>query len=104
MKQLLFELRIEQSKPTVVYEDNQSAISMAQNAQFHRRTKRIDICHHYVREKVHDGTIEVKYCRSDRMLADIVSKGLSGAVFKTLREMAGIVPIPSSFSMSEKEC
>ena len=26
LKQLLFELRIEQSKPTVIYEDNQSAI------------------------------------------------------------------------------
>ena len=103
MKQLLFELRIEQSKPTVVYEDNQSAISMAQNAQFHR-TKHIDMHHHYVREKVNDGTIDVKYCRSDRMLADVLTKGLSGAEFKTLREMAGIVPIPSSFSMSEKEC
>ena len=53
---------------------------------------------------MNDGTIEVKYCRSDRMLADMLTKGLSGAVFKTLREMAGIVPIPSSFSMSEKEC
>ena len=104
MKQLLFELRIEQSKLTFVYEDNQSAISMAQNAQFHRRTKHIDMRHHYVREKVNDGTIEVKYCCSDRMLADMLTKGLSGAVFKTLREMAGIVPIPSSFTMSEKEC
>ena len=61
LKQLLSELQIEQSKPTVVYEDNQSAISMAQNAQFHGRTKHIDIRHHFVREKVKDGTIEVKY-------------------------------------------
>lgn len=63
LKQLLSELQIEQSKPTVIYEDNQSAISMAQNAQFHERMKHIDIRHHFVREKVNDGTIELKYCR-----------------------------------------
>lgn len=56
LKQLLSELRIEQSKPTVVYEDNQSA-----------RTKHIDMRHHFVREKVNDGTIEVKYCCSDQI-------------------------------------
>ena len=71
LRQLTSELRIEQSKPTVVYEDNQLAISMAQNAQFQGRTKHIDIRHHFVREKVNDGTIKLKYCCSDRMLADI---------------------------------
>ena len=99
LKQLLSELRIDQSKPTVIYEDNQSAISMAQNAQFHGRAKHIDIRHHYVREKVNDETIELKYCPSDRMLADMLTKGLSGTVFKTLREKAGIVSIPTSFSV-----
>ena len=72
---------------------------MAQNAQYHGRTKHIDIRHHFVREKVNDGEIELKYCRSDRMLADMLTKGLSGTVFETLREMAGIVPIPTSFSV-----
>ena len=76
------------------YEDNQSAISIAQNAQFHGRTKHIDMRHHFVREKVNDGTIELKYCRSDRMLADMLTKGLPGAAFEKLREMAGVVPIP----------
>lgn len=99
LKQLLSELRIEQSEPTVVYEDNQSAISMTQNPQFHGRTKHVDMRYHFVREKVMDGTIEVKYCRTDRMLADILTKGLSGTAFKTLREMAGVVSIPPSFSV-----
>ena len=72
---------------------------MAQNAQFHGRTKHIDMRYHFIREKVKDGTIEVKYCHSDLMLADMLTKGLSGPVFKTLRKMAGIVPIPPSFSV-----
>ena len=99
LRKLTSELKFEQSRPTVVYEDNQSSISMAQNAQYHGRTKHIDIRHHFVREKVNDGEIELKYCRSDRMLTDMLTKGLSGTVFETLREMTGIVPIPTSFSV-----
>ena len=99
LRQLASELRFEQSKPTVVYEDNQSSISMAQNAQYHGRMKHINICHHFVCKKVNDGEIKLKYCRSDRMLADMLTKGLSGTVFETLREMAGIIPIPTSFSV-----
>ena len=98
LRQLTSELRYEQTKPTVVYEDNQSAISLAQNAQFHGRMKHIDIRHHFVREKVSDGVVEIKYCRSDRMLADILTKGLSGTIFETLRKSAGIVPVPTCFS------
>ena len=49
---------------------------------------------------MNDGNIEVKYCHSDRMLAEMQTNGgLSGAVFKTLTEMAGIFPIPPSFSV-----
>lgn len=98
LRQLMSELRLEQSKPTLIYEDNQSTISLAQNAQFHGRMKHIDIRHHFVREKVNDGTIQLKHCSSNQMLADMLTKGLTGTVFCRLREMAGIVPIPTSFS------
>ena len=81
-----------------MYEDNQSAISVAQNAQFHGRMKHIDIRHHFVREKVSDGVVEIKYCRSDHMQADMLTKGLSGTIFETLRKSAGIVPVPTCFS------
>lgn len=98
LRQLTSELRFKQTKPTVIYEDNQSAISLAQNAQFHGRMKHIDIRHHFVREKVSDGMIELKYCPSDQMLADMLTKGLSRTVFETLRKSAGIVPVPTCFS------
>ena len=98
LRQLTSELRFEQTKPTVIYEDNQSAISLAQNPQFHGRMKHIDIRHHFVREKVTDGMIEIKYCRSNGMLADMLTKGLSRTVFETLRMSAGVVPVPTCFS------
>ena len=46
-------------------------------------TKHIDIRHRFVREKVNDGKIEVKYCHSDRMLAEMLTnEGLSVAVLR----------------------
>ena len=58
-------------EPTVVFEDNTSAISISKNQQFHGRTKHIDIKYHYVREQVAAKTILLEYCKSEDMLADI---------------------------------
>ena len=84
---------------TVIHEDNQSAISLAKNPQFHGRAKHIDIRHHFVREKVNDGTIELNYCRTDDMVADMLTKGLNTANFQRLRKMAGVTSIPTHFSL-----
>ena len=56
MRQLSSEIGIEYTKPVIIYEDNQSAIAMTINPQFHGRTKHIAIKYHYIREQVNDGT------------------------------------------------
>ena len=61
---------------TVIYEDNQACISMTQNPQFHQRTKHIDIRHHYIRDLVKNGFIELIYCPTASMVADVLTKGL----------------------------
>ena len=53
--------------PTTILEDNQSSIAMARNPQFHGRAKHIDIKHHFIRERVSDGLIELKYCPTNEM-------------------------------------
>ena len=35
-----------------VYEDNQGAIALAKNPEFHKRNKHIGIRHHFVREEL----------------------------------------------------
>lgn len=47
-------------KATVLYIDNQSAIRLAKNPEFHKRTKHIKI-RYYIREKVAGQEISVKY-------------------------------------------
>ena len=57
MRRLNSELDNPPEGPTTNLEDNQSAIAMAKNPQFHGRAKHIDIRHHFVRKQVEDGTI-----------------------------------------------
>ena len=78
------------SKPTTIYEDNQSAIWIARNQQCHGQSKHIDIKYHFVREKISEGIIDLKYCDTTNMLADMFTKGLSGPQFKKLRNMIGM--------------
>ena len=77
MRQLLEDLHRGQIEPTVICEDNQSSICIAQNPQYHNRTKHIDIKYHYVRKKVLDTTIELQYCPMRDMIANILTKGLT---------------------------
>ena len=74
MRQLLDDLHNGQVEPTVILEDNQSAICIAQNPQYHSKTKHIDIKYHYVREKVSDSTVELRYCPTSEMIADVLTK------------------------------
>ena len=63
-------------EPIIIYEDNQSAICMAKNSQFHGRTKHIEIKYHFIRDQVKIGAIELKYCQTEDMLVDMFTKGL----------------------------
>ncbi|KAF1334706.1 Integrase catalytic core protein, partial [Globisporangium splendens] len=73
-----------------VFEDNQGAIALAKNPEFHKRTKHIDIRYHFVREKVEDGQVVLEYCPTQEMLADLMTKPIATAQFDTLRTKLGI--------------
>ena len=79
-------------EPTTILEDNQSSIAIAKNPQFHGRAKHIDIKHHFIRDQVSIGSIELQYCPTNEMLADVLTKGLAHEKFSILRERAGVVP------------
>ena len=90
LRQLIAEITSSEETPILVYEDNQSAIAIARNPQFHGRTKHIDIRHHYVREEISKGTVTIQYCPSCDMAADILTKGLGSDSFSKLRLKTGL--------------
>ena len=48
LQRLLKVLGFVQSSPTIIFEDNQSAIELSKNPKFHNRMKHIDISYRFV--------------------------------------------------------
>jgi hypothetical protein len=76
LRNLFAELYLPQELPTILYGDNQSALAIARDPQYHARSKHFDIRSHYIRDRIRDGTIENVYCSTDDMIADVFTKAL----------------------------
>lgn len=73
-----------------VMEDNQGAIALAKNPVAHARTKHIDIRYHYIREALQSGLIDLQYCPTSEMNADLLTKPLPKGPFVKLRLALGM--------------
>jgi hypothetical protein len=62
--------------PICLYSDSQSSLKLAVNPLFHKRTKHIDVRHHFVRECVFDDKVKLQYVPTSNMPADLLTKGL----------------------------
>ena len=78
-------------------EDNQGAIEQSKNPKLHNPTKHIDIAFHFVRERVNSQEILVKYCPTETMIADLLTKPLQKDRFETLPKLMGIDVIIRTF-------
>ena len=65
------------TKPVVLHEDNQGAISLVKNPTYHGRTKHIDIRYHFIREHFVKQDIELIYMPTEKMVADCLTKLVS---------------------------
>lgn len=71
--------------------DNQSAINVIKNSEFHKRCKHIDIKYNFVKEKYNEKIITLNYVSTDHQFADIFTKALSRDRFKFLKSNIGMV-------------
>jgi hypothetical protein len=78
------------SLPTTIYPDNQGAIALAKNPEFHSRTKHIDIQYHFVRECIDRGQIKLEYIPTNDQVADGLTKALPPTKFLKFRDGLGI--------------
>ena len=81
LRNTLRELDLLGSEPTLVFIDNTSARTLAQNPVFHARSKHIDVKFHWLREKACEGAIRLEYVASADQTADIMTKPLTGKAF-----------------------
>jgi hypothetical protein len=73
--------------------DNEIAIKIATNPIQHKRTKHIDICHHFLRDHVSKGAIVIESVRTDDQLVDIFTKPLDETRFCMLRSELNVIDL-----------
>jgi hypothetical protein len=65
--------------------DNTSAISVAKNPVFHKNMRHVERRHHFLRDHVEKGGIEMRCIDTERQLADIFIKPLDSSRFADLQ-------------------
>jgi len=68
--------------PTTLFSDNQAAIALTRDHQYHARTKHIDVRYHFIRWVIEQGSLRLIYCPTDDMVADALTKALPSAKVK----------------------
>ena len=76
LRNLLSDFGLSPTSPVLVYGDNQSSIAISRNPINHSAMKHVHVKHHFVREKVENGDIELRYIPIAKMLADAMTKPL----------------------------
>ncbi|XP_070029944.1 secreted RxLR effector protein 161-like [Nicotiana sylvestris] len=57
--------------------DNTSALNMVKNPVQHKRTKNIDVRHHFLRDNMEKGLICMKFCSTEDQIVDVFTNALS---------------------------
>jgi hypothetical protein len=65
--------------------DNISATSVAKNPVFHKKMRHVERRHHFLRDHVDMGDIEMRYIDTERQLTEIFTKPLDSSRFADLR-------------------
>lgn len=77
IRQLCQEINYELNGPVTIFVDNSSAIKLAKSDGYRKRTKHIDLKYHFIREKIENKILDVKYCKTELMVADVLTKPVS---------------------------
>lgn len=73
-----------------LYCDNQGAIKLAMNNNYHARTKHIDVKNYFIREKLAEGLIKLNYKNTHEMIADIMTKPVNNSILTKFIEQYGL--------------
>lgn len=80
--------------PVVLRNNCMSAITMVHALGVTKRSKSIELRHHYIKEKMLENNISIKHVPSRTLTAGIFTKALERRRFEKLRQMIGVAEIP----------
>src|ERR1700678_740132 len=93
LRQIILQLFAITLDATTLLSDNQSAIALTKEHQYHARTKHIDVRFHFIRWIVEEGKVRLIYCPTEEMVADILTKALVSTKVKHFASELGLVPL-----------
>jgi hypothetical protein len=70
--------------------DSDSAKKLAENPEFHKRTKHIEIIYHFTREAITNKKIEIIQIPSKYQLADFLTKNVTNILHKSFISLANL--------------
>jgi hypothetical protein len=77
-------------QPTTMFVDNQAAIALGHNAAVNRRNKHIDVRYHFVRQAIEDKVLQIEYCPTEEMAADMLTKALGRVKLEHFQSAVGL--------------
>lgn len=96
LRALLKDMGQEQRNATVIHEDNQSCIAFVKADRATRRSKHIETKEQYVKNLCEAGKVQIKYCPTESMTADLLTKPLGVQKLQRFTEMIGMQIIHDS--------
>lgn len=75
----------------LLHSDSLGAVALTKNPQGHKRTKHIDIRHHFIRELVESGILQVQAIAGAENKADLFTKGLQFDKIFKFKSQVGLV-------------
>ena len=84
----------------ILYQDNMSTLSLEKNGRISGsgRTKHIKAKYYLVKDKYESKEIDLKYCPTERMWADVLTKPLQGNKFREMHSFLMNCPLDYSES------
>ena len=74
-----------QEGPTDLYEDSRAVICMAENPVNRKASRHMDTRKHFIGQLVTDQIVKLLPCKTDKMVADALTKSLQGPTFRQHR-------------------
>lgn len=87
---LFNELAIWDRSPAQIFEDNQSAMAIAESEGPSKKLKHTEVKLHFIKECVRGGKVDLCYIPSADQPADVLTKGLTPVLFNKHRSFMGI--------------
>jgi hypothetical protein len=95
LRLFLQELGQEQVEPSIVYEDNNAAISLAHGKEQSKRAKHYQLKVHFLNEQFRNGTFSFEKVGTKMQLADAFTKALPREDFNRYRDWMGVMKSPN---------